>query len=198
MTDYRRQNETLLRRVRSGDNAARAELAEANLGLVYHTADRIMAGSWAAGPMRWQQREELIERGYHGLCKACASVERVRTSVSGYLATAIYRGMTRGDAKLVKWLPPKRHVYQAHDGQLDRRLDWRSHPERLFYEADERDTLRLVYWLCGDEVDRRIIDRRRQRMSFAAVARDLGLLPAEIRKRLLRIEVDFWRIRKSG
>ena len=61
--NHHAENAKLLARVRAGDEAARMELAERNIGLVIHTASQIVRGDWLAGPARWQRREELIEQG---------------------------------------------------------------------------------------------------------------------------------------
>ncbi len=199
MRDHYNENRKLLDRIREGDPTARTELAEANMGLVHWTADRIMAGSWTEGDARWQEREERVERGYHGLCKACAKIENVRSSVGGYLRTAIYNAMVREDKGLVKWLPPKKRVFGTRTGKVDPGDDRRLNPLRVFWDQEAYDdTLALIYWCCGDRIDRHIIDKRIEGLAITAVARDLGVRWPEVKRRLLRIEVEFWRIRKSG
>jgi IS30 family transposase len=69
---------------------------------------------------------------------------------------------------------------------------------KLFWDREnEKDALALIYWLCEDSTDRRIIDGRVEGLSFAAVARRLGVHPKTVRRRLLRIEVEFWRVRRG-
>ena len=73
MRDHYNENRKLLDRIREGDPTARTELAEANMGLVHWTTDRIMAGSWTEGGARWQEREERVEqrisRAVQGVCE---------------------------------------------------------------------------------------------------------------------------------
>ena len=131
-----------------------------------------------------------MSRGYHALCRACASVERVRHSVGGYLRAAIYNGMVRDDSKLVSWLPKGRRVEQLGDIECN--------PLAIFWSREDCDeTLDLIRWVCQGPIDRQIVNSRVEGLSIPAVGHRLGLTSQEVRKVLLRIEVDLYNIRRS-
>ena len=158
-----------------------------------------MAGSWTEGDARWQEREERVERGYHGLCKACAKIENVPVQcrrLSPY--SDLQRdGPRRQGAGQVAAAEEAciRHANRQGGPRDNRRLN----PLRVFWDQEAYDdTLALIYWCCGDRIDRHIIDKRIEGLAITAVARDLGVRWPEVKRQLLRIEVEFWRIRKSG
>jgi hypothetical protein len=208
--DHYRNNLELLKLIRSGDKAARHELVEANIGLVYACAKKLMktapavGGCWAADARR-QQYEELVERGYHGLCEGAAHVETIKHSrVGPYLWSWIHGAMVRPDQELIENLPPDVKVWQQLNGELDNRADngWafrEMDPARIFWnEWDRADALLLIFWCCEDTADLQIVKRRLDGQGFGAVARSLGTTPQAVGKRLRRIEVDFRRLHRRG
>jgi hypothetical protein len=167
------------------------------MGLVYACANKVMDGSWAAGLLAYQQRSELVERGLHGLCEGAARVETIKhDNVGGYLWGWIHGAMVRPDTPLVKNMPRGLQVWPILESETaSTKLD----PRRIFWDVeDAADTLTLILWCCENAVDLQIVKQRLHGLTIWAVARGLAITPQTVRKKLLRIETEFYRIRRRG
>lgn len=196
MRNHYIENKQLLTRIRTGDYRARQTLIEDNIGLVYATAGRLLDGY--TGLARHHRRQELVERGYEGLCAGAARVETLpHDNVGSYLGKWIRGAMLRPDTPLVRNLPKEARVWQSFDHELDRRAD----PTVIFTAEDEKDAadaLSLIFFLCADTADVEIVKLRMDGLSKPDVARKLGLPMRQVNRRLDRLATEFFRLRRRG
>jgi len=112
--------------------------------------------------------------------------------VGGYLRAAIHNAMVQRDPGLIKWLPKDKYVWPL---AMDVERVVIDDPLQVFWNA--ADTLSLIYFLCNDTTDRIIVDLRLGGLSMPKVGQKLGIHPETVRRRLLRLEVEFWRVRRG-
>jgi RNA polymerase sigma factor (sigma-70 family) len=192
----RERNQVLLDRIRNGDKAAATDMMEANLPLVYSIVGQMMKGyTGPGGRARQQANEELVERGMEGLCDGVAHVVQGKLkhdNVTGYLALWIEGAMYRPDDGLIECLPEDRRVQEMEAA------DWAKQeatevpaPEEELMEAEEgieeEKAYQAILGCCKGEVDRQIVELRRQGKTVEEIMEELHLTATPIHDRLRRI-----------
>ena len=192
----RERNQLLLARIRSGDKAAAAEMMESNIPLVYSIVGQLMKGyTGPEGRARDQANEELVERGMEGLCDGVDHIVRgnlKHDNVTGYLALWIEGAMYRPDDGLIECLPEKCRVQEMEP------QDWAKQeavavpaPEEELMKAEEdieeEKAYQAILQCCKGDVDRRIVQLRRQGKTIEEIMAELHLTATPIHDRLRRI-----------
>jgi RNA polymerase sigma factor (sigma-70 family) len=199
----RERNQRLLDRIRNGDKAAATEMMEANVPFVYSIVKRMMDGyTGPEGRARDQANEELVERGMDGLCEGVDHIVRgylKHDNVTGYLAKWIEGAMCRPDDGIVECLPEDRKV------ELMTAKDWAEReavevpsPDEELMKAEEdieaEKAYQAILGCCKGEVDRRIVELRREGRTIEEIMEELHLTATPIHDRLRKIRE---RLKKS-
>lgn len=192
----RQRNQRLLDRIRGGDKTAATEMMEANVPLVYSIVGQLMKGYIGpGGRARDQANEELVERGMEGLCDGVDHIARgnlKHDNVTGYLALWIEGAMYRPDDGLIECLPEDRWVQEmeAEDWAQQEATEV-SAPEEELMKAEEdieaEKAYQTILVCCKGEVDRRIVELRRQGKTVEEIMEELHLTATPIHDRLRRI-----------
>jgi len=189
-------NKALLDRIRSGDKTAATEMMEANVRLVYSIVGELMKGyTGPEGRARDQANEELVERGMDGLCEGVDHIAKgnlKHDNVTGYLAKWIEGAMCRPDDRLIKYLPEDRRVerMKAEDWAGLEATEVAAPEEELMKaeeDIEEEKTYQAILGCCKDEVDRRIVELRREGRTIEKIMQELHLTATPIHDRLRAI-----------
>ena len=192
----RQWNQLLLDRIRSGDKAAAREMMEANIRLVYSIVGNLMKGyAGPGGRARDQANEELVERGMEGLCNGADHIVKgnlKHDNVTGYLALWIEGAMYRPDDGLIECLPEDRWVQEmeAEDWAQQEATEVPAPEEELMKaeeDIEEEKAYQAILDCCKGEVDRRIVELRRQGKTVEEIMEELHLTATPIHDRLRRI-----------
>jgi len=192
----RERNQVLLDRIRSGDKTAATEMMEANVPLVYSIVGQMMKGyTGPGGRARQQANEELVERGMEGLCDGVDHIVQGKLkhdNVTGYLALWIEGAMYRPDDGLIECLPEDRRVQkmEAADWAKQEATEVPAPEEELMQaeeDIEEEKAYQAILTCCKGEVDRQIVQLRRQGKTVEEIMEQLHLTATPIHDRLRRI-----------